>query len=61
VTGEQLAFDCEPGWDDDRLYEIGAQLMHDPLDRRARDLWGQGLTAYQIHTMTTVPLTGSYL
>ncbi|MFC7880454.1 hypothetical protein ACFUVV_01000 [Streptomyces sp. NPDC057376] len=25
------------------------------------DLWGQGLTAVQRHTIHTIPLTGSYL
>jgi hypothetical protein len=25
------------------------------------DLWGQGLTARQRHSITTVPITGSYL
>lgn len=29
--------------------------------RPGGDLWGQGLTARQVHTMTTIPLTGSYL
>jgi hypothetical protein len=29
--------------------------------RRDADLWGQGLTAIQRHSITDVPLTGSYL
>jgi hypothetical protein len=37
-----------------------------PRRRRARrpfhaDLWGQGLTALQRHSIRTIPLTGSYL
>jgi hypothetical protein len=30
-------------------------------DPRDRDLHGQGLTEIQLHTMTDVPITGSYL
>jgi hypothetical protein len=29
--------------------------------RRDADLWGQGLTARQRHTIRDIPLTGSYL
>lgn len=32
-----------------------------PRARWDADLWGQGLTARQRHTITTVPLTGRYL
>jgi len=32
-----------------------------PRPRRGADLWGQGLTARQRHTITDVPLTGRYL
>jgi len=41
-------------------------LMPRPKRRRHRgrrdaDLWGQGLTALQRHTIRDIPLTGSYL
>jgi hypothetical protein len=38
-------------WDDE-------QQLNPPTDP---DLWGQGLTAYQQHTLTTVALTGDLL
>ena len=66
MTAVQLALDCEPNWRDqpaelDRLCDLGALALHDPHDPRWRDLRGQGLTAWQIHRMTTVKITGSYL
>lgn len=53
MTATQLApADCEPVWDlDDATY----------VDYRDRDLLGQGATALQIVTATTVHLEGSYL
>lgn len=41
-------------------------LTRRPKRRRARrpldaDLWGQGLTARQRHSIRTVPIVGSYL
>jgi hypothetical protein len=39
-------------------------LTRRPRRRRsycATDLWGQGLTARQRHSITTIPLTGRYL
>jgi hypothetical protein len=56
MNTEQLPLD-----DNDRLYELGAAQLHDPTDPRDRDLRGQGLTALQIHTMTTIEPIGSYL
>ena len=32
-----------------------------PRTRRHPDLWGQGLTVLQRHSITDIPLTGSYL
>jgi hypothetical protein len=32
-----------------------------PRPRGAADLWGQGLTARQRHSITDVPVIGSYL
>jgi len=32
-----------------------------PRPRGGADLWGQGLTDRQRHSITDVPLTGSYL
>jgi hypothetical protein len=46
-------------WTD--LCDLGAELMAAEPDPRDRDLHGQGLTEIQLHTMTDVPITGSYL
>ena len=60
VTADQLALDLdEPDEDEDPdedewIDDYGYQ----PLPR---DIWGQGLTARQLNTMTDIPLTGSYL
>lgn len=53
MTTQQLALDdCEPAWDlDDAVY----------VDHRDRDLLGQGATAWQIVTATTVQLTEEWL
>ncbi|WP_460071113.1 hypothetical protein [Streptomyces sp. YKOK-I1] len=63
MSAEQLALGCDPAWlnedDYDALCALGSALLHDPL--RHRDLRGQGLTSMEIHTMTDVPLVGSYL
>lgn len=32
-----------------------------PRPRWGTDLWGQGLTARQRHSITTIPVTGRYL
>lgn len=32
-----------------------------PRPRWTADLWGQGLTARQRHSITTIPVTGRYL
>lgn len=53
MTAEQLALDCNPNWTDDEYDE--------PPDPRLHDLRGQGLTLVQLHTITDVPTTGSYL
>lgn len=52
-------------WDD----SCRCVLTRRPRKRRSRsyassgrgDLWGQGLSPAQVRSMTTVPLTGSYL
>lgn len=49
-------------WTDlDRLCDLGAAQLHDPVDPQHLDLRGQGLTAYQINTMTDVDLQGDLL
>ncbi|MEU6552069.1 hypothetical protein ABZ915_17560 [Streptomyces sp. NPDC046915] len=60
MTGEQLALDvCDPTWSDLADHTLAA--LYDPHDPRWRDLRGQGLTAWEIHRMTTVTTVGSYL
>lgn len=63
MTTDQPALgDCDPNWDDlDRLCDLGAQLLHNPTKPGYWDLRHQGLTAWQIHRITTVQLTGEYL
>jgi len=58
-TSGQLALDLEDHWDDEDDPEWDED--EDDYVPRGRDLWGQGLTAHQLHTMTDIPLTGSYL
>lgn len=43
--------DCDPTWPAD----------HELLDPHLHDLRGQGLTEHDLHTITDIPLTGSYL
>ncbi|NEC77225.1 hypothetical protein [Streptomyces rochei] len=47
-------------WDDECRCAIRKRRRRarSPLDS---DLWGQGLTAIQRHTIRTVPIVGSYL
>jgi hypothetical protein len=46
-------------WTD--LCHLSTELLDAEPDPRHRDLHGQGLTAVELHTMTDVPITGSYL
>ncbi|MFE0845311.1 hypothetical protein [Streptomyces rochei] len=46
---------CDPIWTDQELDDTR------PDDPRLRDLRGQGLTAIQLHTITDLEITGSYL
>ena len=62
----QLPPDYGPTWRDDpdaldRLCDLGAEALHDPVDPRLHDLRHQGLTALQINRIETVPLHGRYL
>lgn len=67
MTADQLALDdYEPNWRDnpdqlDRLCDLGAQLLCDPVKPEYWDLRHQGLTALQIHGIQTIHLHGSYL
>ena len=57
---QQLALgDCDPTWDD--LADLGAEEVHDPVDREWRDLRGQRITRRQYHRTQTIKITGSYL
>lgn len=67
----QLAYDDDPDndWDTDEDdpdevfddEDDDVEWPDDVIDSRLTDLGGQGLTLIQLHTMTDVPLTGSYL
>lgn len=46
-------------WTD--LCDLGAELMAAEPDPQHHDLRGQGLTEIQLHTITDIPITGSYL
>ncbi|MET7429592.1 hypothetical protein ABZT16_11420 [Streptomyces flaveolus] len=63
MTATQLALgDCDPAWDDlDRLADLGAEELHDPIDQPWRDLRGQRITKRQYHRMQTVPVQGDVL
>ena len=63
MTADQLAIgDCDPLWHDwDELCDLGAEEIHDPVDREWRDLRGQRITRRQYHRIQTVKITGSYL
>ncbi|MFD5221422.1 hypothetical protein ACFWMH_27655 [Streptomyces tendae] len=54
MTADPLPF-CDPLWTDAELDDTT------PDDPRLRDLRGQGLTAVQLHTITDIEITGSYL
>ncbi|MFE4051212.1 hypothetical protein [Streptomyces sp. YIM B13518] len=43
------------------LPATGTCRCEQPRARWTADLWGQGLTARQLHRTTTIPLTGRYL
>ncbi len=45
----------------DESADLGAQQLYPEPEHRDRDLEGQGLTAWQRATITTVPIHGSYL
>ncbi|MEF9521333.1 hypothetical protein [Streptomyces sp. RB13] len=54
MIADPLPF-CDPMWTDAELDDTT------PDDPRLRDLRGQGLTAIQLHTITDIEITGSYL
>jgi hypothetical protein len=43
------------------LPDTGTCRCMRPPARRPADLWGQGLTAQQIRSITDIPVTGRYL
>ncbi|MFJ9753143.1 hypothetical protein [Streptomyces chartreusis] len=66
MTIAQLALGCETnghGRPDvlDPLCNLGTELIDEGVDSCNRDLLGQGLTAQEIHSITTVPITETYL
>jgi hypothetical protein len=59
MTADQLAIgDCDPAWMDN---DEALAILHDLIPPQYWDLRGQGATAMQLHTMTTIDLKGSYL
>jgi hypothetical protein len=57
VTADPAAADCDPLWtDDDALV-----LLHGLIPPQHWDLRGQGVTAWQIHTMTELQPPEEYL
>ncbi|MFJ9752789.1 hypothetical protein [Streptomyces chartreusis] len=66
MTTARLALGYEPNWHGrpdapDPLGNLDAELLDEGVDSCDRDLLGQGLTAQEIHSITTVPITGTYL
>ncbi|WP_435279136.1 hypothetical protein [Streptomyces sp. 1222.5] len=60
MTGEQLTLgDCDPTWPVDTTTAL--VLLHGHIRPEDFDLRHQGLTAWQIHTMTTVDVKGDVL
>jgi hypothetical protein len=55
MTAEPTAADCEPMWSDAEV------LLHGLIPPQHFDLRGQGLTAWQIHTMTELQPPEEYL
>jgi hypothetical protein len=43
------------------LRDLGAEVWAAPVDPRDHDLRGQGLTAWQMYTITDLTITGEWL